>query len=289
MKILLEDNRYPEQLKKIKKPPKQLYIKGNIELLETPSIAIIGSRENTKYGEKMAKKFAKELSLNGFTIISGMAKGIDTFAHIGCIEENGNTIAVLPSGLKNIYPEENKEIYEKIIENNGLIITEYEENIKESSKRFLERNRIVSGLAIGTLVIEGGYRSGTSVTARLTKEQNKNVFCIPSSLDNSKGITPNKLIKDGAYLVTEVEDIINKYPDLKLQKIKNKILNNNEIDKINSEYKDIYKLLDREKIIHINEIVKISKLDISEVSYKLMMLEIEGKIISLPGSNYKIK
>lgn len=289
MKILLEDNRYPEQLKKIKKPPNQLYIKGNVELLETPGIAIIGSRENTKYGEEMAKKFAKELSLNGFTIISGMAKGIDTFAHIGCIEGNGNTIAVLPSGLKNIYPEENKEIYEKIIENNGLIVTEYEENIKESSKRFLERNRIVSGLAIGTLVIEGGHRSGTSVTARLTKEQNKNVFCIPSNLDNSKGITPNKLIKDGAYLVTEVEDIINKYPDLKLQKIKNKILDNKKINKINKEYKDIYNLLDREKIIHINEIVKISKLDISEVSYKLMMLEIEGKIISLPGSNYKIK
>lgn len=288
MKISIEDYKYPEQLKKIKNPPKQLYVKGNIELLEKPGIAIIGSRENTKYGEEMAKKFAKELSLKGFIIISGMAKGIDSFSHIGCIESGGNTIAVLPSGLNNIYPDENKELFKQIIKNNGLVVTEYEENEKESSKKFLERNRIVSGLAIGTLVIEGGHRSGTSVTAKLTKEEGKNVFCIPSSLENSKGITPNKLIKEGAYLVTEVEDIISKYPDLKLKKkqIKIKKIQKNEIDE---EYKDVYNVLDKEKVIHINEIAKRLKLDISETSYKLMMLELEDKIVSLPGNNYKLK
>lgn len=287
MKISIDDDIYPEQLRKIEKPPKQLYVKGNIELLKKTGIAIIGSRNNTKYGEEMAKKFAKELSFNGFTIISGMAKGIDSCAHIGCIEENGNTIAVLPSGLENIYPKENKNLYEEIIENNGLVVTEYENTTKQCYERFLERNRIVSGLAIGTLVIEGGYRSGTSVTARLTKEQGKNVFCIPSSLNNPKGITPNRLIKDGAYLVTEVEDIINKYSDLKLNKI-NKT-QNTKMDKINDEYKDIYMLLNKEKAMHINEIAKKLNIDISEVSYKLMMLELEDKIISLPGSNYKIK
>lgn len=285
IKIKIEDNKYPEQLRKIEKPPKQLYLEGNAKLLDTPGIAIIGSRECTKYGEKMAKKFSKELSLYGLTIISGMAKGIDSFAHIGCIEGTGKTIAVLPSGLNNIYPKENKELFNEIIENNGLIITEYEENEKADSRKFLERNRIVSGLAIGTLVVEGGHRSGTSVTARITKKQEKNIFCIPSSLENKKGITPNKLIKEGAFLVTEVEDITSKYTDLKLEKKREKKLKKEVL--VNEEFKGIYNCLDDEKTIHINEIAKKLNLSVGEVSYKLMMMELENLVISLPGNNYK--
>ena len=297
MKIDIENKLYPEQLRKIINPPKQLYLKGNVKLLDTIGIAIIGARDCTKYGEKMASKFSEELSLYGITIVSGMAKGIDSFAHIGCIETTGNTIAVLPCGLKNIYPKENKELYNKILENNGLIITEYEENEKASSKKFLERNRIVSGLAIGTLVIEGGYRSGTSVTARLTKQQNKNVFCIPSSLENIKGIAPNKLIKEGAILVTEVEDIINKYPEINFKKVKRKnkikksVNNTNfkdnkeyENNNIKEEYKQIYNILEQK--MHINDIAKKLKLDINEINYKLIMLELEDKIVSLPGNIY---
>lgn len=288
MKINIEDSIYPKQLRKIKKPPNQLYLKGNIELLNTIGIAIVGSRECTKYGEKMANKFAKELSQQGLTIISGLAKGVDSFAHIGSMKATGKTIAVLPSGFNNIYPEENINLYKQIIKNNGLILTEYEENEKESSKNFLERNRIVSGLAIGTLVIEGGHRSGTSVTANLTKEQGKKVFCIPSSLENSKGITPNKLIKEGAFLVTEVDDIIKEYSELNLNKQEIKIIEI-EDEQISDEYKAIYDVLDKENLININEIVKKSKLDINEVSYKLMMLELEDKVVSLPGKNYRKK
>lgn len=288
MKLEIENFEYPQKLREIPNPPKQIYLEGNAKLLKTPGISIIGSRKCTKYGEKMAIKFSKELSLYGLTIISGMAEGIDSFAHIGSIETTGNTIAVLPSGFNNIYPEENIELYNKILKNGGLIISEYEKNEKATYKKFLERNRIVSGLSIGTLVIEGGHRSGTSVTANLTKEQGKNVFCIPSSLENSKGITPNRLIKEGAYLVTEVEDIIDKYPDLKLKKkqISIKKIENNEI---NEECKNIYNALDKENVTHINEIAKKLKLDISEISYKLMMLALEDKIVSLPGNNYKIK
>lgn len=292
MKIDIEDRGYPEQLRKIHNPPKQLYLKGNAKLLDTIGIAIIGSRCCTKYGEKMAKKFSKGLSLQGFTIISGMAKGIDSFAHIGSIETTGNTIAVIPSGFNNIYPKENIKLYNKILDNNGLVITEYEENEKATSERFLERNRIVSGLAIGTLVVEGGFRSGTSVTAKLTKEQGKNVFCIPSSLEKPKGITPNKLIKEGAFLVTEVEDIISKYPEINFKKVRKKTkkkVENFEENLINDEYKIVYNILDKEKEIHINDIVKKLKLDINEISYKLMMLELEDKIVSLPGNNYRKK
>lgn len=282
MKINIQSSEYPENLRKIEKPPKQLYFKGNIDLLRTPGIAIVGSRKPTKYGERMAKQFSKDLSLQGLTIISGMAEGIDSFAHVESIETTGNTIAVLPCGFNNIYPKENINLYKQILKNNGLVLTEYEENEEATSTKFLERNRIVSGLAIGILVIEGGYRSGTSVTANLAKKQEKNVFCIPSSLESSKGITPNKLIKEGASLVTNIEDIINKYPELNLKKIDLK-----KDNFIKKEYKDIYNMLDKEEAIHINEIAKKLKLEINEVSYKLTMMELEDKVVSLPGNNFK--
>lgn len=286
MKITIEDKEYPESLKQIKNPPKRLYLKGNIKLLKTPGIAIVGARNCTQYGENMAKKFAKELAEFGITIISGMALGIDSYAHISTLEANGNTIAVIPSGHSNIYPKENQKLYNQILENNGLIITEYQENEKATSNKFLERNRIVSGLALGTLVVEGGKRSGTSVTARLTREQEKLVFCIPSSLENPKGITPNNLIKEGAILVTSVNDIIENYKYLKLKKTKTtkkKITNTN----IKEEYMEIYKLIPTNGSIHINEIIKKSNIAIQDISYKLMMLELEEKIEALPGQNYR--
>lgn len=288
MKINIEDEIYPEQLRKIQKPPKQLHLEGNIELLKQPGIAIIGSRNCTKYGEKIAEEFSKKLAEYGIVIISGMAKGIDSFAHLGTISGKGSTIAVLPSGINHIYPKENKNLYKKIIENGGLIVTEYDKQQQADSNKFLERNRIVSGLSIGILVVEGGYRSGTSVTARLAKKQGKDIFCIPSSLENSKGITPNELIKQGAFLVTEVQDIINKYPKLNLKKQKVSIEKIEDIE-IKDEYKTIYNILEQKKEIHINEISKKSKLSIDEINYKLMLLELEDKIISLPGNNYKRK
>lgn len=285
MKINKEDEQYPLILKQIKNPPKCIYYKGNIELLEEPGISIVGSRKCTNYGKKMATEFSKKLSEYGVTIVSGMAKGIDSFAHKETIKVGGNTIAVLPCGLSNIYPKENIKLYEEILENNGLVITEYEEKEEASYNKFLERNRIVSGLSIGTLIIEGGYRSGTSVTAKLAKEQGKNVFCIPSSLENPEGITPNRLIKEGAFLVTEVEDIIKQYPNMNLTKRKLNIKDEN----VEDEYKEIYNCLDYEKEIYINDIVKKVKMNITEVNYKLMMLELKDKIVSLPGNNYRKK
>jgi len=286
MKIEINDREYPKILNKINKPPKQLYIEGNIELLKTPAIAIIGSRKCSEYGEKMAKKFSRELSLYGLTIVSGLAEGVDSFAHSEALEVGGNTIAVLPSGFKNIFPKCNQKLYEKILYNKGLIISEYQEEEVATSNKFLERNRIISGLSIGVLVVEGGYRSGTSVTANLAKKEGKKIFCIPSSLENRKGVTTNRLIKEGAFLVTEVEDIISKYPEINLKKIKIKKCKDNSISE---EYKEIFDIINNEKEIHINDIAKKLKLDINEISYKLMMLELEDKIVSLPGNNYRIK
>ncbi len=232
----------------------------------------------------MTKKFAKELSLYGLTIVSGLAEGIDSLAHTTTLEAQGKTIAVLPCGFNKIFPKSNIKLYQQILENDGLVISEYEENQEKTYRSLLERNRIVAGLSIGTLVVEGGYRSGTSVTAKIAKGLRKNIFCIPSSLENPKGLTPNKLIQNGAFLVTKVEDIVEKYPELKLKKIE---FQKPKEKGIEPEFKEIYDILSFEKSIHINEIAKKLNMSISEINSKLMMLEIDGKVIALPGNNYK--
>lgn len=232
----------------------------------------------------MAMKFTKELSFYGLTIVSGMAEGIDSFAHTACLENQGKTIAILPCGFNNIFPSKNKKLYQQILDNNGLVISEYKENEEATSKKFIERNRIVAGISIGTLVVEGGYRSGTGVTTKITKELGKNIFCIPSSLENTKGFTPNKLIQKGAFLITQVEDIIGKYPELNLEKIQ---VQQQKDKKIEPEFKKIYDVLSYDEPIHVNEIAKKLQLSISEVNSKLMMLELDEKVVSMPGNNYK--
>lgn len=274
---------YPERLKNIERPPSRLYVLGNVEILNEIGIAVVGSRTNTQYGEKMCKTFTKNLVEYGFNIISGLAIGIDSIAHKTCIKNSGKTIAVLPSGLKNIYPEINIPLAKEILNNGGALVTEYEPNTKADSKKFLERNRIVAGLGIGTLVVEAGYRSGTSVTANFTQKQGKNVFCIPSSLENIKGKTTNELIQKGARLVTEVNDILKCYPNINFSKKE-------------AKQKDIYidipqELLDVYKVINdnpkdINEIARTTGLSISEVNYKTLMLQIDNKIIELPGQKF---
>ena len=211
IKINIEDTRYPKILRNIKNAPKQLYLEGNIKLLDTHGIAIIGSRKCSENGSKMAKKFAKELVSQNITIISGMANGIDTYAHIGALENRGNTIAVLGCGFNNIYPQKNEKLYKQIIKNNGLIVSEYPPETEASSEKFIERNRIVSGLSIGILVIEAKHRSGTSVTAKIAKSQNRRVFTIPHDLSDKYGIGTNRLIKKGASLITSTKDIIESF------------------------------------------------------------------------------
>lgn len=280
--IELENKLYPKILKNIKKVPKKLYINGNLDILNSNCIAIVGSRKNTKYGEKWCKKFAQEFIKYNLTIVSGMALGIDKIAHKTAIRNGGKTIAVLPSGLENIYPEENLELYNEIILNGGCVISEYEPKINASSKNFLERNRIVSGLSLGTVVIEAAYRSGTSVTAKIAKEQGRDVFCIPGSLDNPKSIGTNNLIKEFAKIVTSPKDVINNYNFL--HKIE---VNSNTLvkEQIPEEYKKIYSLI-TDIPININDIAKKSLLELREVSSKLTMLELDGKVVKLPGNMY---
>ena len=187
-KIKFESQLFPKLLREINNPPKILYVEGDKEILNTNCVAIIGSRSCSDEGFKSAKKFAYDLASQNITVVSGMAIGIDTAAHMGALEAGGRTIAVLGCGFKNIFPKENIGLFRKIVENGGAVISEYAPITKASSNRFLERNRIVSGLSLAILVIEAAYRSGTSVTAALAKKQGRKVFCIPHEMDNIHGV-----------------------------------------------------------------------------------------------------
>lgn len=283
-KITIKDEKYPEILKYIPKPPKQLYILGDEKILNEKCIAIIGSRVCTPEGAKIAEKFSKELSERGICIVSGMAKGIDTAAHIGALKSGGKTIAVLGSGFNHIFPKENKKLFSSIIENGGAVVSEYEENVQPEAKGFTQRNRIVSGLSMGVLIIEAKHRSGTAITAKYAELQGRKIFCIPHGLEQKEGIGTNRQIKKGAKLVTNSQEIIDELK-IKIEENKNNKQTKIEILNIPEEYMPVYKYITEEPI-NIDEISKKTQMEISKVNYILTMLELEGYIEQLPGKNF---
>lgn len=281
--IKKEDKEYPEKLLKIKDPPEQLYVLGDESLLNKESIAIIGSRDCTLYGYEQAKKFAKELAKENICIVSGMAIGIDSAAHIGAKGENGKTIAVLGSGFNNIFPEENEELFYEILQQGGCIITEYAPDIKPAYNNFPSRNRIVSGLSEGVLVVEARHRSGTSITAKFAKKQGKKIFCIPSNLDATTGVGTGKLIQEGAQLVLSPNDIL---LELGIIEENEEFIEEPEIE-VNKEYRDVYEALSKIPI-NVNEIYKKTNKSIVEINTTLTMLELEG-LVKQVGINEFVK
>lgn len=208
IKINIESKYYPEKLKCIDNPPKELFCIGNLELMSAKSIAIIGARDYSNYGKRAAKDFSYNLAKNNICIISGLARGIDSFAHEACLIANGKTIAVLGSGLDVVYPKENFGLYNKIISNGGLVISEYPLGSKPQKQHFPARNRIISGLSDGVLVIEAKEKSGTNITVDFALEQGKDVFVVPGNIYSRTSDGTNFLIKEGAIPVTSYKDII---------------------------------------------------------------------------------
>ena len=204
--ILIYSIEYPEKLKNIYDSPKKLYVIGNKNLLYKKGIAIVGTRNATAYGKKVAYDFAKELSENDIVVISGLALGIDTYAHIGALK--GGTIAVLGSGIDQIYPKENVELAREILKNNSCIISEYPLGSKPERLHFPQRNRIISGLGEGVLVVEANKKSGALITAEFALEQGKEVFVVPGDIRKPQSEGTNKLIQDGAMLVTVGKEIL---------------------------------------------------------------------------------
>ncbi len=282
---IIENKDFPNKLKKIKNSPKKLYAIGNINLLYEDAFAIVGTRKISEYGTKICKFFTKELVLRDIPIVSGMALGTDSVSHKTVLEYSGKTIAVLGSGFNHIFPEENTKLFYEILEKNGLIITEFEEDMKPLKENFPKRNRIITAISEGILVIEAAYRSGTSITARNAKEQGKKVFAIPGRLDNYLGIGVNNLIKEGAILTTNVEDIINSFPQF---------INKKRINvKVKKEYKDIkYKKiydLVNESGKFVDELLIETKLDFKELIKIITDMELEELIYQEMDGRYMIK
>lgn len=282
-KIEINSKEYPKSLLNISNPPKILYALGNIELLYKPSIAIVGSRRISDYGIKNCRYFAKGLAIRNIPIVSGMAIGSDSIAHLEAIKLNAPTIAVLGTGFNNVFPKENIPLMHSIIEKNGLILTECEPDVDFNSKNFPKRNRIISGLALGVLVIEAAYRSGTSITVNFAKKQGKKVFAVPGRLDLKNGIGVNNFIKNGAQMVTCVEDIINYFFEFK-----NKVLpeDNKTIPKVKNNYSEILSLLEEEK--NIEELMWITKKSRNELLKILVNLQSKGLIKQEFGQGYKL-
>lgn len=207
--INFSSDKYPKQLREIYNPPKRIYAIGNIEILNKVGIAIVGSRKATEYGKKVAFRLSKDLSERDIVIISGLAKGIDSHAHIGSLNvQNGKTIAVLGSGIKVIYPKENIELARQIVRKGGCIISEYPPDDTPNKSNFPERNRIISGLSKGVVIVEASEKSGALITADFALEQGREVFAVPGNIYSTTSVGTNKLIQQGAKLVMAVEDIL---------------------------------------------------------------------------------
>lgn len=277
---------YPDMLREIPSNPKKLYAVGNIGLFKEKSISIVGSRNSSEYGRKMTKSITKDLVKNNVVIVSGMANGIDSVAHKTCLECGGKTIAVLGSGFKHIFPKENEKLFYQIIENDGLIISEYPIDTPVQMKNFPKRNRIISGLSLGLLVIEAAYRSGTSITAKYAKLQERKVFCIPNSIGNKNSYGTINLIQNGALLVKNAQDIL-KNLGIEYEKQKD-IIKFKQLELLDNESKTIFDCINKNEEIDAEGISAKTGLDISKVNELVTILEIDEVIKSVGFNKFKI-
>jgi DNA processing protein len=275
------DDQYPELLKKIYDAPAFFYIKGNLKPDDNLAFGIVGTRIPTHYGRLVTEQFSKELVDYNFTIVSGFARGIDTVAHRSALNNYGRTIAVLGSGIDRIYPSENRKLVEQICDN-GAIISEYPVGTNPDAPNFPKRNRIISGLSLGILVVEAGIKSGALITAFQALEQNKEVFAVPGPINSSKSTGTNRIIKEGAKLVQGTRDILSELENQVEIKRKKKAESMPALEKKENE---IYKLLSASPV-HVDQIAQKSKKSIPEVLSILLTLELLGVAKQLSGKMF---
>ncbi len=283
-KISLENTGYPKILREIPDPPQDLYCRGDLSLFNDFCFGVVGTRKLTAYGKEAAQSIVCRLVQAKFTIVSGLAIGIDAAAHEATLRNNGRTIAVLGTGVddKSIFPNTNLGLAKRILDSGGLIISEYKPGTQGYKSNFPQRNRIISGLSKGVLIIEADEKSGSLITARLAGEQGRDVFAVPGSIFSSKSAGPHILIKKGAKMVTTAEDILEEYGDnLRLfEKPKPVISTEDKLEK------SILDILDK-GFAFIDDIVRASNFDTSKVLSKLSILEIKGVIKNIGNGKYK--
>ena len=294
--IALCDREYPELLKKIPNPPIVLFVKGDIRGIDFENtIGIVGTRKMTNYGGEVTKLFSIGLSLFGFTVVSGLAMGVDASAAWGAIEAKGKTIAVLGNGVDICAPSSNENLYDKILERNGVIISEFPLGFSPTKGSFPSRNRIIAGLSLGVLVTEGAEDSGSLITADYAFKFNRKVFAVPGPITSSLSVAPLKLIEKGAKLVTDANDIIKelgiKNHELRVHnsgfKLHNSCKMGNQNPKLDKEEKRVLYLLQNEPL-QFDEIVRKLKMDSSKVGSLLSLMELKGFIKTAEEGEYKI-
>ena len=292
----LSDPEYPVRLKQIYDPPVVLYVRGDPKVLSLPGIAVVGTRHPSPYGLGMSERLACDLSARGLIIYSGMARGVDTAAHRGAIAAKGRTVAVFGTGINIIYPRENSRIAEQIIALGGALATEFPVDTFAAPQNFPIRNRIISGLSVGVLVVEAGEYSGTRITARCALEQNREVFAVPGNVTNRNSWGPNTLIKQGAKLTATWEDVWEDLPAdvrLMLEQERHTASEGPETASLfqaesSPHEKKVLRVLKQDESTHIDDIVQTldGVLSPSEIFAALFELELNGKIKQLPGKNF---
>lgn len=281
--LTLIDQSYPAQLKTIADPPPLLYVRGDVSCLSEPQLAIVGSRNPSTGGEQNALQFAQGLAKSGLTITSGMASGIDAKAHIGALEAGGKTIAVCGTGLDRIYPAKHKALAHQI-SLQGALVSEFAIGTSPIASNFPRRNRLISGLSLGCLVVEATIKSGTMITARLAAEQGKEVFAIPSSIHNPLAEGCHELIKQGAKLTGDITDIIEELPG--------QLLSNKSVEKITQSTKEMdktgYKVLKclSYEALTVDQLVEKTQLSPQLVTQELLLLELDHRIEKTNAQGY---
>jgi DNA processing protein len=295
--LSMDDPCYPPRLKEIYDPPLILRVRGNPEALTSPGIAMVGTRHPTPYGSGMAERLACDLAAQGLVIISGMARGVDTASHRGAISAKGKTVAVFGTGVDVIYPKENSRLSEQILALGGALISEFPLGTFAAPQNFPIRNRIISGMSVGVLVVEAAEYSGTRITARCALEQNRDVFAVPGNVTNKNSWGPNTLIKQGAKLVATWEDVWEDLPtEVRLALTPPATPESSDAasaslfpdEGLPPHEKRILTLLKADEATHIDEIVERleNNLSSSEIFAALFELELAGKVRQMPGKNF---
>jgi DNA processing protein len=282
--IPLSSTHYPKLLKHTVAPPPIIYLKGNPNVLSQPQIAIVGSRKATPHGLKNAYDFGFNLSLNHLIITSGLALGIDGAAHQGAVDANQSTVAVLGSGIEKIYPKKHKELAHKIIEK-GAIISEFPIYSEPYRNNFPRRNRVISGLSLATLVIEAGLCSGSLITAKQAVEQNREVFALPGSVQNTNKRGTHHLIQNGAYLIEKYQDILIM---LKLSTTYSEAIIEKKPTDLDQSCQNLLECVDF-AVTNINDIYKMCELPFKTVNYILLNLEMQNYIKKVTGGYIRVK
>lgn len=297
--ITIEDKEYPYNLKQIEDAPPILYALGNVDLLQNDNmLAVVGSRNASLSARKLAEQISGEVAKQNIIVVSGMARGIDAAAHTGALKANGKTIAVVGTGVDVVYPKENEKLYQELTKN-GLVLSEYPFHTQPQASNFPRRNRIVSGLSKGVLVVEAGVQSGSLITAHQALEQGRDVYAVPGAPYDGRSSGCNKLLKDGAVLVESAADIIENFNFSPVQFVSQKknisetadlfeysldnVENNSDISEKTDEYSKLLSLIS-ESGEGIDELIRASGLPTEQVLIMLMELELEDRITRLPGN-----